>query len=76
MSETDEAHGAPPERMGRSPAHIRNPELRFEAMRALVWAAVAGLFVLAVYISQSLLVIFGAMVFATMIDGGTRRRGR
>ncbi|MEC9067073.1 AI-2E family transporter [Pelagerythrobacter marinus] len=76
MSETDEAHGAPPERMGRSPAHIRNPELRFEAMRALVWAAVAGLFVLAVYISQSLLVIFGAMVFATMIDGGTRLLGR
>jgi predicted PurR-regulated permease PerM len=76
VSETDEAHGAPPERMGRSPAHIRNPELRFEAMRALVWAAVAGLFVLAVYISQSLLVIFGAMVFATMIDGGTRLLGR
>lgn len=62
--------------MGKSPAHIRSPELRFEAMRALVWAGVVGLFALAVYISQSLLVIFGAMVFATMIDGGSRLLGR
>jgi predicted PurR-regulated permease PerM len=31
---------------------------------------------LAVYISQSLLVIFGAMVFAAMIDGGARLLGR
>lgn len=62
--------------MGRSPAYIRSPELRFEASRALVWSAVIGLFVLAVYISQSLLVIFGAMVFASMIDGGARLLGR
>lgn len=57
---------------GASPARISTPELRLEAKRAGVWVGVVGLAVLAVYISQSLLVIFGAMVFATMIDGGSR----
>ncbi len=31
---------------------------------------------LAVYVSQALLVIFGAMVFAAMLDGGARLLGR
>ena len=59
-----------------SPTHISNPELRREAKRAGVWVMVVGIAVLAVYISQALLVIFGAMVFAAMIDGGTRLVGR
>ncbi|MWV28544.1 AI-2E family transporter [Aurantiacibacter rhizosphaerae] len=62
--------------MGASPTRISSPELRFEAWRALTWTVVVGLVVLAVYISQSLLVIFGAMVFATMVDGGARLLGR
>ncbi|MCB2084493.1 MAG: AI-2E family transporter [Sphingomonadaceae bacterium] len=62
--------------LGSSPSRITNPELRFEAQRAFVWAAVIGAIVLAIYISQSLLVIFGAMVFASMIDGGARLLGR
>jgi predicted PurR-regulated permease PerM len=37
---------------------------------------VVGLAVLAVYVSQALLVIFGAMVFAAMLDGGARLLGR
>jgi len=37
---------------------------------------VIGLFILSVYISQSLLVIFGALVFASMIDGGARLLAR
>lgn len=57
---------------GASPTRISSPELRFEAWRALTWTVVVGLVVLAVYISQSLLVIFGAMVFASMVDGGAR----
>ena len=57
---------------GASPTYIGNPKLRFEAGRALVWGLVIGLLWLTVYISQSLLVIFGAMVFACMIDGGAR----
>lgn len=62
--------------VGSSPTHIANPRLRYEAKKALVWAAVVGLVVLAVYLAQSLLVIFGAMVFACLLDGGVRLLGR
>ena len=57
---------------GASPTYIGDPKLRFEAGRALVWGLVIGLIVLVIHISQSLLVIFGAMVFACMVDGGAR----
>lgn len=57
---------------GTSPTRIASPELRFEASRALVWGLVIGLIVLAVHLSQSLLIIFGAMVFAALVDGGAR----
>ncbi|ANU07405.1 AI-2E family transporter [Paraurantiacibacter namhicola] len=60
------------EPLGASPTYIESPKLRFEAQRALIWVAVVGIAMLAVYISQSLLVIFGALVFAAMIDGGAR----
>ena len=59
-----------------SPAYISNPQLRLEVRKALVWVGVIGMAALAVYISQSLLVIFAALVFATMIDGGARLIGR
>ncbi|HYD24498.1 MAG TPA: AI-2E family transporter [Croceibacterium sp.] len=59
-----------------SPTSITSPVLRLEAKRAMVWVAVVGLAVLAIYISQALLVIFGAMVFAAMLDGGARMLGR
>ncbi len=62
--------------MRSSPTSITDTQLRFEAKRAFVWTVVIGLVILAVYISQSLLVIFGAMVFAAMIDGGARLIGR
>jgi predicted PurR-regulated permease PerM len=59
-----------------SPTSITSPVLRLEAKRAMVWVAVVGLTILAVYISQALLVLFGAMVFAAMLDGGARLLGR
>jgi len=62
--------------IGSSPTQISSPELRREAARAAVWVAVIGVAVLAVYVSQALLVIFGAMVFAAMLDGGARLLGR
>lgn len=61
---------------GASPAYISNPRLRHEMNRALVWVGVIGLVALAVYISQALLVIFAALVFASLIDGGARLIGR
>ena len=64
------------EPVGTSPTQIESPELRREANRAFVWALVVGLLVLAIYLAQSLLVIFGALVFAAMLDGGARLLGR
>ena len=59
-----------------SPTSITSPVLRLEAKRAMVWVAVVGLAILAIYISQALLVLFGALVFAAMLDGGARLLGR
>jgi putative permease len=62
--------------IGASPTRISNPLLRHEAYRAMIWVGVVGTALLVVYIAQPLLVIFGAMVFAAMIDGGARLLGR
>ena len=59
-----------------SPPYISNPQLRLEMHKAMVWVGVIGRAALAGYISQSLLVIFAALVFASMIDGGARLIGR
>jgi predicted PurR-regulated permease PerM len=59
-----------------SPTHNDSPELRREARKAAVWVGVVGLAVLAVYIADALLVIFGGLVFAAMLDGGARLLGR
>lgn len=62
--------------MSASPTQIDDPRLRHEAKRAIIWALVIGLLALAVYMAQSLLVIFGGLVAATLIDGGARLLGR
>ncbi|AKH42333.1 putative PurR-regulated permease PerM [Altererythrobacter atlanticus] len=59
-----------------SPTSISSPRLRHEAKKAAIWVLVVGTAVLTVYISQSLLVIFGGLVFASMVDGGARLLGR
>ncbi|MDE2411899.1 MAG: AI-2E family transporter [Sphingomonadales bacterium] len=61
---------------GPSPAAIADPVLREEAKKAAVWIGMAVLVGLAIYQAQALLVIFGGMVFAAMIDGGARLLGR
>ncbi len=58
------------------PTDISDPLLRHEAKRAAVWIGLAGLVILTVYMAQPLLVIFGGLVFAAMIDGGVRLLGR
>ena len=64
------------EDLGTSPSRITDPRLRFEIARAFIWVMVIGAVVLAVWIARPLLVIFGALVFAAMIDGGARLLGR
>ena len=62
--------------LGYSPSMISDPRLRYEFARAMIWTATVGAVVLAVTIARPLLVIFGGMVFAAMIDGGARLLGR
>lgn len=47
-----------------------------EAKKAAVWIGMAGLVALVVLFAQPLLVIFGGVVFAAMVDGGARLLGR
>lgn len=58
------------------PTDITDPMIRQEARKAFVWIGMVLLFALAVFLSQSLLVIFGGIVFAALIDGGARLIGR
>lgn len=58
------------------PTDISDPVLRQEAKRAAVWIGMAVLVALTALLAQPLLVIFGGMVFAAMIDGGARLMGR
>ncbi len=73
MSKTDQEDG---ERVGSSPTHISDPKLAWEARRALTWAGVIGLVALSAFMARSLLIVFGGMVIAAMIDGGSRLLGR
>lgn len=61
---------------GASPARITDDRLRHEAARAFVWVSVIGIAVLLVYVSYSLMIIFGALVFAALLDGFVRLLGR
>ena len=65
---------AMPQRVG--PAEINDPALRGEVRRAAVWIGMAAALALTVYLAEPLLIIFGGMVFAAMIDGGARLLGR
>jgi predicted PurR-regulated permease PerM len=58
------------------PNEMRDPVIREELKRAVVWVGVVGAVVLMVFLSQPLLLIFGGVVFAAMLDGGTRLLGR
>ena len=59
-----------------SPADINDPRLRREAQKAAIWIGMALAAAMVVFFAQPLLVIFGGIVFAAMIDGGARLLGR
>ena len=59
-----------------SPADIHDPRLRREAQKAAIWIGMALAAAMVVFFAQPLLVIFGGIVFAAMIDGGARLLGR
>ncbi|MBN8485761.1 MAG: AI-2E family transporter [Sphingomonadales bacterium] len=66
----------PPTGPVTGPTDISDTLIRTEAKKAAVWIGMAALLALAVYLADALLVIFGGMVFAAMIDGGARLLGR
>lgn len=71
---TDETPQADLQRPG--PSDFRDPLIRQELKKATVWFSI-GLAVLAViFLAQPLLLIFGGVVFAAILDGGTRLLGR
>jgi len=58
------------------PMDIRDDGVRDEIKRAAVWIGMVAVVALAVLLAQPLLVIFGGVVFAGMIEGGQRLLGR
>lgn len=58
------------------PNELRDPFIREELKRAAVWIGVAVLVILVWLLAQPLLLIIGGVVFAAMLDGGTRLLGR
>jgi predicted PurR-regulated permease PerM len=57
---------------GASPNEVNDPRTRFEIKRATVWLGMACAIALVVLLVQPLLLIFAALVFAAMLDGGVR----
>jgi predicted PurR-regulated permease PerM len=58
------------------PSELRDPLIRHELKKASVWFGL-GLVILAViFLAHPLLLILGGVVFAAMLDGGTRLLGR
>ena len=64
----------PPESPG--PADLSSRGMREEARRAAVWLGMALLIAGVIVLAQPILLIVGGMVFAVILDGGTRLLGR
>ncbi|HUE80358.1 MAG TPA: AI-2E family transporter [Sphingomicrobium sp.] len=58
------------------PAEFRDPLVRREMQRAAVWFGVALAIAGVIFLAQPLLLIIGGMIFAVVLDGGTRLLGR
>ncbi|WJS98699.1 AI-2E family transporter [Novosphingobium humi] len=71
MAQTPRKPSSPRQRRA-GPTDIRDPMVRNEAKKALIWLGIAGLMVLAVVLAQPLMVVFGGMVFGALLDGGAR----
>jgi predicted PurR-regulated permease PerM len=58
------------------PSEFRDPLVRDEIKRALVWIGLVVAVALIALLAQPILLILGAIVFAAGLDGGTRLLGR
>lgn len=71
MSDTNRQHVEEP-----GPSEVRSPLVSHELQRAGVWFALAIAIAMVVLLAQPLMLIMGALVLATMMDGGARLLGR
>ena len=74
MRQGDPTTKSGPETPG--PSDFADPLTGRELKRAVVWAGVVVAMLLLYALAQPLLLIFGGIVFAAMLDGGTRLLGR
>jgi predicted PurR-regulated permease PerM len=58
------------------PAEFDDPVVRRELQRAWVWIGSILLVLAVIFLAQPLLLIVGGLVFAVLLDGGTRLLGR
>ncbi|RJF93557.1 AI-2E family transporter [Sphingomonas cavernae] len=58
------------------PSEVQDPAARAEIKRAFIWFSMAGAFALVILLIQPLLLILGGVIFAVILDGGTRLLGR
>lgn len=68
---TEEAHVEAP-----GPSEFHDPMLRREIQRAAIWFGMAIAIALVVLLAQPILLIIGALVITSMLDGGARLLGR
>lgn len=69
-----EAEARKPEQPG--PSDFRDPMTARELRKASIWLGLAVAIVLVWFLAQPLLLILAGLVFASMLDGGTRLLGR
>ena len=60
----------------RGPTEFRDPLIKEELKRASIWFGIGLLVLGTIYLAQPLLLIFAGIVFASILDGGTRLLGR
>jgi predicted PurR-regulated permease PerM len=60
----------------RGPTELRDPLIKQEMKKALVWYGLGIALLATFFLAQPLLLIFAGIVFASMLDGGTRLLGR
>lgn len=58
------------------PTDFSDPLTAREAKRAAIWIGIAAAVALAWHLAQTILLVIGAIVFAMILDGGTRLLGR
>ena len=58
------------------PAEFRDPMMRDELRRAMVWMGLALVIAGVIVLAEPLMLIIGGLVFSVILDGGTRLLGR